>query len=111
MESTLAQVVQKYESLQELFTTLINEMQVASDCENEERRLSGGEKIMVKRVSPESVLDPKYRDAMSTQMSQGSPAKVEGGEGHKLNLKIEGGGDSSYSNSVLSSSTPYKERS
>lgn len=86
-------------------------MQVASDCENEERRLSGGEKIMVKRVSPESVLDPKYRDAMSTQMSQGSPAKVEGGEGHKLNLKIEGGGDSSYSNSVLSSSTPYKERS
>jgi hypothetical protein len=55
---------------------LINEMQAASDAENDERR-STTDPILVKRVSPESVLDPRYRDALSTQMSQGSPVKVE----------------------------------
>ena len=81
-------------------------MQATSEADpNEDRR---SEPILVKRMSPESMIDPRYRDALSTQMSQGgSPMKVEDGN-RQQSFKIEGAhDDSSYSNSVASSPEKY----
>ncbi|TNV85903.1 hypothetical protein FGO68_gene4764 [Halteria grandinella] len=98
IEHQMVDVGQKYEQFQELFATLISEMQTASD-END------GSKILVKRVSPE-LEDARRGEAMSTQMSQGgSPQKVEaygGGNGGAINLRIDGAG-SSYSQSLNNS--------
>lgn len=62
----MTDVHSKYEQFQELFATLINEMQTASENEGEGSKASNSQ-ILVKRISPE--LEDGRREAMSTQMS------------------------------------------
>jgi hypothetical protein len=99
VDQQIVDVCQKCEQFQELFATIINEMQSASDDANEDKQSKSGfhhQHIMVKRISPE--LDDVKRDAMSTQMSQAAtPMKPEGSH-----LRIDGGA-SSFSQSLNNS--------
>lgn len=73
IEGSIADVQSKYEQFQELFATLISEMQTASENDNDEKasKISGsnGQLHHVKRISPEFLDDVRNKEAMSTQMS------------------------------------------
>ena len=84
IESQIVEVGQKYEQFQELFANLIQEMQSASEGENEDgqskqssnRYNNNSSHPGQKYISPHE--DGRGLYAASTQMSQSSPLKIEG---------------------------------
>ena len=83
IEQQITDVGQKYEQFQELFATLISEMQSASEAENEDKmstRQSFRDNMVLsnKSISPNyTIEDPRGIHGISTQMSQSSPMRID----------------------------------